>query len=238
MMADPIQFPTTSWAVVIGAIGHDARRSALQILCESYWPPVYAYLLRQVNDPEEAKDLTQSFFARLLEKRDWHPAKQQDGRFRWYLIACAKHFLANERDRSRAKKRGGGLVSMSLDLEVPGALSLIDEQGGKTPEQIFEKRWALLILERAVRAVKRQYDSSGQGSFFERLKTYLVEGSSEGGYRELARDLGTSEGAIRMAVHRIRRRFADALRAEIGLTVADPADVQDEIEYLLSVLRS
>lgn len=225
MTSEPIQFPTTSWALVLGAIGRDARRSALQVLCESYWPPVYAYLLRQVNDPEEAKDLTQGFFARLLEKRDLNGAGEPNGRFRWYLMACAKHFLSNERDRNRAKKRGGGLVALSL--ENPGALSFLEKKGGH-----------LLILERAIRAVKRQYESAGQGSLFGRLKTHLVDGGAEWGYRDLARELGTSEGAIKMAVHRLRRRFADALRAEIGLTVTDPADVQDEVEHLLSVLRS
>jgi RNA polymerase sigma factor (sigma-70 family) len=237
MTSEPIRFPTTSWTVVFGAVGEDARRSALQILCESYWPPVYAFFLRQVGDPEEAKDLTQGFFARMLEKRDLYLDRKPDSRFRWYLIACAKHFRANELDRNRAQKRGGGLVTVNLDMEVPGALSLLEDHGGKTPEQIFEKRWALLMIERAVRAVRKQYEASGQGAVFGLLKSHLAEGDGRG-YRDVANELGTSESAVKMAVHRIRRRFADALRAEIGLTVADPGDIQSEIEYLLSVLRS
>jgi RNA polymerase sigma-70 factor (ECF subfamily) len=230
------RFPTTSWALVLRATRPDARQSALGLLCEIYWPPVFAYLCRSVGDPEAAKDLTQGFFARLVEKRDLSGCHEQGGRFRAYLLACVKHFVSNERDRARAQKRGGGHPGLQIDLESPEVAPYLHD-ASVSPERAFERRWALMIIDRALHSVRRRYEAAGQLEQFERLKASLVDGDLPP-HRLLASQLGLSESAVKMAVLRLRRRFAEALREEIALTVANPGEVNDEIGYLLGLLRT
>ncbi len=229
-------FEGTQWSDVLaaGRSNDPSSGAALARLCTSYWPPLYAYVRRRGYAVPEAQDLTQEFFARLIEKRFFRQARRERGRFRAFLIVALKHFLANEWDRSRAGKRGGGAV-MSFDFDaaepaIPGS----DEWN---PERIYERHWVDRILAKALRRVREQYLAAGKEATFETLKVVLGGGGRrENAYGELAAELGLTDGAVRVAVHRLRQRYRAALRAVVGETVADPADVDGEIRYLLSVL--
>lgn len=231
-------FPTTSWTLVLRAAGPDARRSALEDLCATYWPPVYAFVRRQVSDPEQAKDLTQAFFTRLLEKHDLLPSEPQNGRFRYFLLGCVKHFLSNERDWARAQKRGGGHTQLAFEFDNAGGWLSPEAVELLTPERIFEKRWAMLMLDRALYTLRQEFEASGKTRQFEALKGCLAGNGPAEHYRELGAGLGMSAGAVKSAVHRMRHRFGETLRAEIAQTVADSADVEDELRYLFSVVSS
>jgi RNA polymerase sigma-70 factor (ECF subfamily) len=229
-------FPTTSWTLVLRAAGPDARRSALEDLCVTYWEPVYSFVRRQVGDAEQAKDLTQAFFTRLLEKHDLRPSQPEHGRFRYFLLASVKHFLSNERDRARAQKRGGGYPLLKF-ADAGDRLSW-EPVDTLTPEKIFEKHWATLMLDRALHALRQEFAAAGKTRQFDSLKTCLTGNGREEHYRELGAGLGMSATAVKSAVHRMRRRFGQTLRAEVALTVADPAEVDDELRYLFSVVSS
>ncbi len=236
MVRNPNRFPTTSWTLVLDAARDEARRSALEQLCEVYWPPVFAYVRWQVGDTEEAKDLTQAFFTALLEKHYLRSAARERGRFRAFLLATLKHFLANERDRARTQRRGRGQPPVSLDFSQFDGLAVPAEN--MSPDRVFEKRWALLMLGRALQTLRGQYEATGRVRQFESLKG-LLTGSEQGShYKALAAELGTSQAAVKMAMHRLRLRFGEALRAEISQTVTDVVEVDDELRYLLSVLRA
>lgn len=234
----PAIFPTTSWTLVLQASGPDARRSAVEDLCSIYWAPVYAFVRRRVNDPEEAKDLTQAFFTRFLEKHDLHPSGPEQGRFRHFLLASVKHFLSNERDRERAQKRGGGHPLLALEFGGAGNRLSWEPIDTLTPEKIFEKHWATLMLDRALHTLRQEFASAGKTCLFDGLKTCLTGNGAPEHYRELGAGLGMSEAAVKSAVHRMRHRFGEMLRAEVAQTVADPADVDDELRYLFSVVSS
>jgi len=229
-------FERTQWSDVLaaGRSRDPAAGAALARLCTSYWPPLYAYVRRRGYSVHEAQDLTQEFFARLIEKRFFRQARRERGRFRAFLIVALKHFLANEWDRSQAGKRGGGAV-MSFDFDAAEpAIHATDESN---PERIYERQWVERILAAALRRVREQYIAAGQEATFETLKVVLGGGGrSENAYGELAGTLGLSDGALRVAVHRLRQRYRTALRAIVGETVGDPADVDDEIRYMLSVV--
>jgi RNA polymerase sigma-70 factor (ECF subfamily) len=231
-------FPTTSWTLVLRAAGPDARRSALEDLCATYWQPVYAFVKRQVADPEQAKDLTQAFFTRLLEKHDLQPSRPEDGRFRYYLLASVKHFLSNERDRARAQKRGGSHPLLSLNFADAGDRLSREAIDTLTPEKIFEQHWAMLMLDRALQTLRQEFATAGKTRQFEGLKACLTGNGPEEHYRELGAGLGMSEGAVKTAVRRMRHRFGETLRAQVAQTVADPAEVEDELRYLFSVVSS
>ncbi len=238
MMTGSGRFPTTSWSIVLGAARGDDWRPAFERLCTIYWPPVYGFVRWQVGDAEWAKDLTQAFFTRLLEHQDLCPAEPGKARFRSFLMASIKHFLANEWDRLGTQRRGGGRAHLQLDFSDPrcaGQESLTD---GLTPEKIFEKHWATLMLDRALAATRKRYEESGQRRQFDLLEKFLLGGRDEGRYRAAAENLEMSEAAVKMAVHRLRRRFGDALRREISLTVNGPPEVDDELRYLLSVVAA
>jgi len=229
-------FEGTRWSDVVaaGRSNDPAAGAALTRLCTSYWPPLYAYVRRRGYAVPEAQDLTQEFFARLIEKRFFRQARRERGRFRAFLIVALKHFLANEWDRSQARKRGGGAV-MTFDFEA--AEPAIGASDDWNPERIYERQWALRILATALRRVREQYLAGGQEATFETLKSVLGGGGrGENDYLELARQLGLTDGALRVAVHRLRQRYRAALRSVVGETVADSADVDAEIRYLLSVL--
>lgn len=231
-------FPTTSWTLVLRATGPDACRSALEDLCAIYWAPVYAFVRRQVGNPEDAEDLTQAFFARLLEKNDLQPSQPENGRFRYYLLAAVKHFLSNERDRARAQKRGGGRPMLALKTDDEGGRLSWEPIETLTPDKIFEKHWASLMLDRALRTLRQEFAVAGKTQQFEGLKTYLTSDGPEHHYREFGAGIGMSEAAVKSAVHRMRHRFGETLRAEVAQTVADPAEVEDELRYLLAVVCS
>lgn len=235
-------FPTTHWSLVLAAGGSRSSESrhALDELCRLYWPPVYSFVRSSGHDAEAALDLTQGFFARLLEKGDLKQADRARGRFRSFLLASVKHFVANEWDRARAQRRGGGKTLASLDIEDAEARYGLSLAVPQTPETIYEKQWALALLERAMTRLEEQMARSKHAPHFNRLKPFLTREGGDASYRDLARELGMSEPSIKVAIHRMRRRFGALLRYEVSHTLDDPspAGVDDELRYLFSVMGS
>jgi len=232
------QFAPTHWSVVLMAAGDDSpgAAQALAELCRDYWYPLYAFVRRKGFTPHEAQDLTQDFFARLLEKNILKAADPAKGRFRSFLLGSLQNFLNNEWDRQRAEKRGGKAVTFSLNDTTPEDRYRLEPADDLTPEKIFERRWALTLLERVHAQLKAENLSEGRSSQFEVLQVYLSGEPRAGSYRESAARLGLNEGAVRVAVHRLRKRLGQLLREEVGRTVADPKDVDEEIGNLLIVL--
>jgi RNA polymerase sigma factor (sigma-70 family) len=230
------RFATTHWSVVIAAAGPspDADK-ALAELCETYWYPVYAFVRRSGHSTDDAADLTQAFFARILEKGYVKDARPDRGRFRSFLLASLSHFLSNERDWRCAKKRDGAVPHVPLDVETGEHRYRLEPADPLTPERIYERRWTLTVLDNAMAALARKYRQTGRGELFPRLKPHLT-GEDPPSYRELGEALGMSEGSLRIAVHRLRKEFASTLRAAIAETVERPEDVEDELRYLLGVV--
>lgn len=229
---------TTQWSQVLAARdGSDTEaRTALETLCQTCWPPLYAYIRRQGSDPEEASDLTQAYFAELLDKdllADVDPGK---GRFRSYLLATLRHFLSHERDRAGALKRGGGTHTLSLDTEMAEQRYASEPDTGRTPAEVFERRWAMTVLGRALARLRQESTSAEQHQRFELLKPYLTGEEPKKTYREAGLELGISEPAVRQAVHRLRRRFGQVLRDEIADTVAGEDAIDEEVRHLLAVI--
>ncbi len=234
----PAHFPTTRWTLVLQAGDPHAplAQESLAELCGAYWYPLYAYIRRRGNGPELSKDLTQDFFARALEKGLLAEADPSRGRFRSFLRTVCTHFLANRHDWDHARKRGGGQTILpidSVDAEGRYALELADNL---TPERIFDRSWALTLLGRVLDQLGREYDSAGKAATFEVLRGMLSGDPEVDSYAAVAARLGTSEGAARVAAHRLRRRYGDLLRQEIAATVAEPTEVDDEIKYLFAAL--
>lgn len=232
------RFATTRWSQVLAA-GHaptTVSREALASLCEVYWYPLYAYVRRWGYDADEAQDLTQEFFSRLLEKHFLGDADPTRGRFRSFLLASLKHFLSNERDRASAVKRGGRVTIVALEVETAEGLYRLEPPDADTPDKIFERRWALTLLERTLALLRQEFEASGKAEMFNRLEGYLTGEQETVPYAQLATDLQTSEGAIKVAVHRLRRRFGNLLRQEIAETVSDPQEVDGEIRELFRIL--
>jgi RNA polymerase sigma factor (sigma-70 family) len=230
------RFPTTRWTMVVAA-GDPRRkeaRSALAALCESYWYPLYAYLRRRGYPADQAQDLTQEFFIRVLEGRYLDRADPGKGRFRAFLLTSLKFFVADEEDRNRAQKRGGGAL---LPVEFSSGEDRYQREPahGETPERIFERRWALTVLDRVVEKLRDEFVHHGRPEHFERLKVFLL-GQSDAPYAALAREMNTSEGALKVAIHRLRKRYRELFRQEIADTVADPAELETELRYLAGVL--
>ena len=234
-----MRFDTTNWSLIVRATGGSTTeaQAALAGLCETYWPPVYAFIRRRGLSPADAEDLTQSYFARFFEKdylRDFRP---EAGRFRTFLRASITHFLANEWDRERALKRGGGTVRISLDAATAEERLSLEPVDRLTPEAIFERTWAAAVLARCLERLRDEQKAAGGEERFLRLKAFLVSDGAGADYATLARELGLGESTLRVAVHRLRRRFAELLREEVARTVADPADVDAEIRFMLDALR-
>lgn len=234
----PRRFATTHWTLVLSAgdLSRPDARDALAELCRIYWYPLYAFLRRQGHDAEEAQDLTQGFFARLVEKDYLKGVDQGRGRFRTFLLAALKHFTSNERDRLRALKRGGGIRLVSFEFDTAEGMYAAEPRDDTTPETLFNRRWALAMLERAMTRVKAQYTASRQTDLFARLEPYLVGDSGLPAYAETAAGLAMTEGAVRVAIHRLRRRLRTALLAEIAATVVDERDIDEELRHLALVL--
>ena len=234
----PAHFPTTRWSLVLQAGDPNAplARESLAELCGAYWYPLYAYIRRRGNGPEQARDLTQDFFARAIEKGLLAEADRNRGRFRSFLRTVCAHFLANRHDWDQARKRGGGQTVLpidSVDAEGRYALELADDL---TPERIFDRGWALTLLGRVLDQLGREYVNAGKGATFEALRGMLSGDPELHSYTEVAARLGTSEGAARVAAHRLRRRYGELLRQEIAATVAEPTEVDDEIRDLFAAL--
>lgn len=231
-------FATTRWTVVMAARDKASPESAsaLQALCTGYWPPLYAFVRRLGNSPQDAEDLTQEFFARLLQK-DWLGAVDRDrGRFRTFLIMAVKRFLANEWDKSRAARRGGGQMLVPLGAQFAEECYLADSGSTLSADHLYERRWALTLLEQAMARLRTEYESDGRGEDFARLKVYLTAGRGEIPYEKIAHEIGASEGAARVAVHRLRKRFREVFRAAVADTVSNAGDVDAEMRYVVEVL--
>ena len=232
------RFLTTHWSIVIRAGRREPCKAneALITLCNSYWYPLYAYVRWQGYAPEDAQDLTQGFFAKLLEKNYIQHADKERGKFRSFLITSIKHFLSNERDRNDAKKRGGGQTPISLDLDDAESRYQHEPSDPMTAERLYERRWALTLLDHALARLEAQYEAEGKRGLFDSLKGQLTREKGATPYRELANDVGLTEGALKTAVHRLRKRYREILEDEIAQTVSDPRDVKDELKQLFSAL--
>jgi RNA polymerase sigma-70 factor (ECF subfamily) len=230
-------FPATRWSLVLAAKegASPGARKALAELCQTYWYPLYAFVRRQGHGHEPAQDLTQEFIARLLEKDGFASVDPGRGRFRSFLLAACKHFLANEYDRATARKRGGGRAALPLDFADAEGRYGHEPAHALTPERLFDRRWALALLDAVLARLRREYESAGRGEIFDQLKGHLT---GDGGRpsAEIAAALGMREGAVKVAAHRLRVRYRDLLRDEIGQTLADPAEVDDEIRALFAAL--
>jgi RNA polymerase sigma-70 factor (ECF subfamily) len=226
-------FATTRWTVVLAA---GAQRSAdsdaaLALLCEAYWYPLYAFLRARGHDADEAQDLTQAFFLQVIEKRPFTHADPSRGRFRSFLLTSLKNFAANEYNRQNTLKRGGRASTLSLDLETAEGRLRLEPVSGETPEHLFERKWTLTLLERALDRVRDEVMPE-RPQQFDLLKGYLTGNEDQPTYAETAAALGMSEGAVKVAVHRLRRRFRELVRDEIAETVSSPAEIEEEIRYL------
>jgi len=234
------QFTTTHWSVVVSAGQKDSQEAlaALDRLCRTYWHPLFVYVRRRGHSEEEAKDLTQAFFTQLLAKHYLADADRERGRFRTFLLTSLSHFLANERNREQAQKRGGGFEFISLDYAREHGERSIDPGHEATPEKIYEQRWAEAVLTRVLERLRHEFDGTSVKRF-DLLKPFLTEEKGASSYSNAARDLGMSEQAVKSAVHRLRQRWRVLMREEIAhtLNAATSKEVDEEIRYLIGVLE-
>ena len=224
----------------MAAGGTDSPRAyaALETLCTNYWYPLYAYVRRQGHGPHDAQDLTQAFFARLLEKNYLADVQREKGRFRSFLLASLKHFLANEWDRERALKRGGGRKLIALDDDSAESRYRLEPKDDLSADKIYERRWALTLLDKVLNTLHAEYEQGGKVEAFEILKPYLSAGRTSVSYALAAEKLGMNEGAVKVAVHRLRKRYRELLRAEIAQTVSTASEIEAEIRYLFAALSA
>ncbi|MHC4945624.1 MAG: RNA polymerase sigma factor [Planctomycetota bacterium] len=236
---DPREFATTHWSLVLAANLDEASRTrarkALEELCRAYWYPLYAFVRYRGYSPDDAQDLTQSFFTKILETGGFASADPDRGRFRSYLLGAMKHFLANEWHRSRTQKRGGGVTFLDLDALDPEARYALEPAQSMDPDAGFDREWAQESIARAMEKLRAESNSRGKGELFEALKGSLI--GDEPDRKEIAGRLEMTDGAVKAAVHRLRQRFRELLRAEIAETVADPSDVDAEMRLLKAALR-
>jgi RNA polymerase sigma factor (sigma-70 family) len=232
-------FATTHWSVVMAAgKGHSTQASeALEQLCRTYWYPLYAFVRRHVSEAHDAEDLTQEFFTRFLAKEYFGRADPALGRFRSFLLACLKNFLAEQRRQARRLKRGGGRTTISWDSQTAEERYRLEPADPVTPEQVYDRRWALTLLETALGRLTEEQSTAGKEEVFTQLKDCLWGEGRETGYAAMAARLGLTEGAVKVAVHRLRRRFRDLLREEVAHTVAADAEVDEELRHLIGVIR-
>jgi DNA-directed RNA polymerase specialized sigma24 family protein len=232
------QFPTTRWSRVVAARGRDTpeAREALASLCAAYWYPIYAFIRRKGRDPDETLDLTQDYFARLLVRGTVAAADSRKGRFRSLLLADCTRFLADRGERDRAAKRWGGIAPLSIDARDAEGRYLREPAHDRTAERLFERDWALALLDAVLARLRGEYEGSGRAAAFEALKVVLTDDPRSVPQAELAARLGTTEGAVQVAVHRLRRRYRDLVREAIAATVGDEVEVEDEIRDLFAAL--
>lgn len=232
------RFATTHWSVIRAAGQPECSRyqRALEMLCEAYWLPIYSYLRRCGHRQDSAEDHTQGFFARLLETDGLRLADPERGKFRSFLLSALKHFLANEADQDRALKRGGGRRILSLDVHEAETRYAAQPAHGMTPESVFERSWALAILERAMSRLHDELLAKGKGPLFDSLKGRLTADEDKTPYRQVADELDMSENTVKVAVHRLRRRYRELLRDEIAQTVTTEAEIDEEIRDLFAAL--
>jgi RNA polymerase sigma-70 factor (ECF subfamily) len=234
------QFDKTQWSQVIRATDATAEgsSSALQNLCQSYWYPLYAFVRRSGHSPQDAEDLTQTFFARLLDKNYLASADQEKGRFRTFLIVALKRFLANEFEKQHAIKRGGFSTFVEIDQEHAEALYGEELAIRDQPDSLLEKQWAITLIENVMKRLQTEYIESDRSELFNLLRSSITRDHSAMGYAKIAEHLKTTEAAVKMAAMRMRERYQTLLREEIGRTVASPDDIDDEIRHLFAVFSS
>jgi RNA polymerase sigma factor (sigma-70 family) len=232
-----VPFDTTNWTVIVQAQAEESSeaREAMSRLFETYWPPVYAFIRQRGHPPADAEDLAQTYFSRFYEKRYARDFRPEAGRFRTFLRSSVSHFLANEWDRERTLKRGGSSRPVSLDAATAEERYRLEPLDQLTPEVVFERQWAAAVLARCLKRLREDEAEARRNDRFETLKPFLV-GDGPTKYARAAASLGLNEAAVRVAVHRLRKRFCALLREEVGRTVLDPADVEPEIRWLLTAL--
>jgi DNA-directed RNA polymerase specialized sigma24 family protein len=231
-------FTTTHWSLIVNAqdTASPLAAAALEKLCRSYWYPLYVYVRRQGEDEESAKDLTQAFFARLLEKHYLAQVERAKGKFRSFLLVALKHFLADEWDKARAQKRGGGQQLVSLDDSTSEERYRLEPVEAMDAEKLFERRWALTLLEQARTRLKDEYLESGKATLYEHLKAFESGDKDAPSYAHVAAEFGLTESAVKSAVFRLRQRYRELVREEVAHTVDSPEEVDGEIRHLISVI--
>ena len=237
--ASPV-FATTHWSVVLAAGQNrsDGAAKALEELCRTYWYPLYAYLRRKGYSEHDAQDLTQGFIFQLLERRSLEKVQPEKGKFRSFLLASLNYFLADVRDRTNAQKRGGGQELISLDFARAEEWYQIEPADRQNPETIYERGWAMTLLDEVLAKLARDFEDAGKGAVFSLLQPFLVEGSRGDSYRDVAVKTGLSEEAVKKSVQRMRQRYYELFRKEIAQTVASPAEIDAELRHLCTVLSS
>jgi len=234
------QFAPTRWTQILRARGQSAEaQAALGELCAAYWQPVFAFIRRQGRDEESARDLTQEFFAHLLARHGLDTVQPGRGRFRSFLLGAVKHFLADQYDRAQAAKRGGGLSVVSIEAGAGTSTTTalqIPDPAGPAPDTVFDRQWAVTLVERALDVLSAELAAAGKAAQFDTLKPWLLGELDSLSQADAARQLGLTEGAAKVAIHRLRKRFRGLVKAEIAQTLDDAAQVQDELRYLLEVL--
>lgn len=235
----PGSFATTRWSVIVGAQqrGTGEADAALELLCTIYWQPVYAFIRRLSPDEHAAKDLTQGFFERFLEKEHVGDANQRRGRFRSFLLTCVKHYLSNERAKQRAQRRGGGALHLSADQLLEESGVEMESNRASTPDRCYERQWARTVLEQVRSRMRAEFRESGRANEFEVLQVYLTGDRDGAPYQEVAERLRISVDAVKKRVERMRRRFGQILREEIGQTVLHASEIDDELRFLRRALQ-
>jgi RNA polymerase sigma-70 factor (ECF subfamily) len=232
-------FTTTHWTMVISASQRESQQAdvALEQLCRAYWHPIYVFLRRSGSPAHDAEDLTQAFFERVLHRDYLRAVDRTKGKFRTFLLAMLRHFLANHRRDARAQKRGGGVQFVWIDGESVDEIDFCLASVDATPEQSFDRQWAMTLLEQVVMRLEEEYRGNDKAALFDELKVFITRDSSGESYAELAVKLNTTPAALKMAVSRLRRRYGELLRAEIARTVSTPEEVEDELRALFATLR-
>jgi RNA polymerase sigma factor (sigma-70 family) len=234
-----VAFATTHWSVVLAAQGESpAAQDALEKLCRTYWRPIYSFVRRQGAAAQDAEDLTQGFFALLLERKDLNTVRKEKGRLRSYLLTSVKHFLADESRHAMAVKRGKGQRLIPLDEIRERECIDVERSDRLTAEQIYERRWALTVLEQLLARLREEYRSAGNLRFFEQMKKMLMDEPGRPSQAAIASEFDMTENAVKQAFYRFRQRYQTLLREEISHTVAMPSDIEDELRHLIAVVRA
>ena len=240
LVADAGQFATTRWSVVLAAGQDDSAvaMAALETLCRAYWYPLYAYVRRRGHAEHDAQDLTQGFFARLLERHPFKSVAPGQTKFRSFLLVALKNYLADEHDREQAQKRGGGLTIVSFDAAEAEQRYHVEPAHAETPERLFERQWATTLLDRTLIRIEQEFTAAGKRALLDALRGFILDDAEGRTCAQLAVELGMSEEAVKKAVQRLRRRYQDILREEIGHTVTQCSEVEEELRHLWSALGS
>jgi len=233
-------FATTHWTTVLAAASPDSRvaQQALARLCQTYWYPLYAYARSQGHSPESAEDLTQGLFVRLLERKDLEHGERQKGRFRYFLLACFRHFIADEFDKAVARKRGGGQTLVSIDAQAAEQRFVLEPVDHCSPDKLFERRWALTVLDEALGRLAEEYRESRKDRVYRALEGFLTCDGKQASYAAIGRQLGLSESAVKSTLHRMRQRHRELIREEVAHTVSTAREIDEEVRHLIAVLSS